>query len=162
MKKLVFLSVLICFFGMCSVSLAYIDKRKDSFDGSIVVSSYNKLETSEGLQLYKIIKKEGIEYSVLISSNAVNKYDMYAKQDADLKIDSELFKAVVLKASIKRNDYSADRINVEICFTPEQIDKMKYARDVRVRVQKEDGGKKVINIPDSVLAEWKQVIATEE
>lgn len=163
MKRIVFLLVLVCLVGVCSDSYAKIHRNVDSFSENIGLSSYNELDSIDSLQFYKIIKKNsGKEYSLLLDSNTRAERQLYSKEDAQIKIGGNIYPLKVIRTEYKKFDYADDSAKVEVEIPQDIIEKLENTEKVSIRFFAEKGYDRTIDVPDSVLAEWKQVIATEK
>lgn len=164
MKKVIALAVMIGFLSINAVSYAYIDRRVDSFDGTVTTYSvWLELCDLAQLTLIKVNKKlEGVHFEIDIATDVLKKYD-FSKDFAEIKINNIIYEMRVLKNQYyKDTDYGLYPISSNVQIPEEAIKPLKSAEKVALRFHRENGHQDVVELPDDVLAEWKEVINTIE
>lgn len=158
MRKIISLLIFTFFVGISLSADAYISERRDDFDDSKHVESYNDVNYLDGIGLKKIItRNKDTQYVISLSSDVKNKEQRYSKKSVKLKMDDDIFEVKVLSSF----QYSENISTCEVEMPVDLVPKLIAAQKVSMRFYRENGLVNTINIPDNVLAEWKEVIATE-
>ena len=151
-------------FGIVSIVNADIRKKIDSFDETRIIRSVNqKIGDLAQFNFTKNIgEKNSINY-LLYASSHLMKNNAYTKDFVEIKIDGEIYKINVTKnIDYKDTDHGLYAISTTAQFTDESIKALKTASKVTLRFHRENGFTDVVQLPDNVLAEWKEVISTEK
>lgn len=163
MIKMLSSLVLGCLIFAGSTSSAQIVCRTDSFDGSEKV--YSVQENVGGvasLSLIKINEKNSIRFQVDVATDRLKKYN-FSKEYAEIKINDAVYKMNIIRTrEYKETDYGLYPIYSRSELSSEAVEALKSAQKVVLRYHRENGYQDLIEVPDSVLVEWKQVIATEK
>lgn len=81
----------------------------------------------------------------------------------EVKIDETIYKANVVETKdYKDLYYGVGDLVCESQLPEEAIEPLKSAEKVALRYHRENGYRDVVELPDDVLAEWKEVINTTE
>ncbi len=164
MKKVVGLLIMLCCLCLSQVSYAEFDKRVDSFDETIRFYSVNQ-DVSDFVQLnfYKSFSKDKNEYyRIYAATHFLKKYD-FSKDYAELKIDGNIYKVDVIKTEdYKYSNNGLYSISLTVEIPNEIIDDLLASNKVSLRFHRENGWEDIVDLPDEVLAEWKQVIEMEK
>lgn len=168
MKRLALL-VFCCILLSIGVCNAEIRRGKvDDFDGSLITSSVNhsigKMDTLTFIKKY--LNSKDI-HNFYVNKNCVYEYQAgYAFEKAQLKIDEKIYELKILKQNTNLASYSFGtaygNISASLDINNELIELIKFSQKVTLRLSDSDGIHDTIEIPNYVLNEWKQVIATEE
>lgn len=166
LKKVALVLLLIMFIGLTVVS-AEIRRGKDEFTNGSIIGSYINVNTSgviDGISLTKTVTSNSSEYTI-IAKNTTLKEFAFAKTFIEIRIDENLtHKIDVEKVSSTRVPSSSVdyRFSVVVPANEQIINELKGAKRVALRFQCVDNFSPVYVLPDNVLAEWKEVIATEK
>lgn len=158
---LTFLCFMVINGNMCN---AYIDRGEDSFDESVkIYSVQQKIGDIAQFNFFKTIEKtEKVHYQIYASSHLMKK-NAFAKDFAEIKIDGSIYKIDVVRTEdYKDTDHGLYAISSTTQLSDEAVEALKSAQKVVLRYHRESGYQDLVEVPDSVLAEWKQVIATEK
>ncbi len=158
--------MLLCFMvfsvGVCS---AEIFQRQDEFTGGNTIrSNYDiKLEEQlEWLSFYKNITKKTIRYGINADLMSFSRNFGLSDKVIRFNIDGD-YTYDLLVLNWQEMKISADYLYMLNYSVPlEAVDKLKNANRVALRFTRNNGFQFVYVLPDEVLAEWKQVIATEK
>lgn len=149
--------------GMTIVD-AKIGRGIDDFDGSVSIASSNSIEADGWLSFRKKISDISIEYFISSSSKTL-RYINFSKEDAEIKIDD----LPIQKIPVKEVSSIPSPMNSQMSFTnvtilvpTELVQQMASAQRLAVRIYKENSPPYVYILPETVLAEWQQVINTEK
>lgn len=159
MKRLIILLLFTFFVGVNLNVYAHISERRDDFDESNHIKSYNDINPFDGIGLKKIVtKNKSVQYIVSLSSDVSNKEQIYSKKNVKIKIDDEIFEIKVLSSF----QYSKSISTCEVELPVELASKLIKAQEVSMRFFRNNGLANTLSIPNSILSEWKQVISTEK
>lgn len=163
MKKIALILALMIL-GTMAVS-AKIGHGTDDFDGSKWTTSGTSLD-SGGKWIGFQRKTNDIEkeYYISFSLKTFN-YIKFSKDAAEIKIDNlPVQKLMVKDASSMPSPLEAKMsfIDVRVVVPIELVQQIGSAQRIAIRIFKENSVPEVYVLPDAVLAEWKQVIATEK
>lgn len=164
MKKVVRLIIMLCCICSFQVTYAEFDKRVDSFDETIRFYSVNQnVNDFVQLNFYKSFSKDRNEYyRIYAATHFLKKYD-FSKDYAELKIDGNIYKVYVIKTEdYKHSNNGLYSISLTVEIPNEIIDDLLASNKVSLRFHRENGWEDIVDLPDKVLNEWKQVIAMEE
>lgn len=87
---------------------------------------------------------------------------MYSKKDVQIKIDNDIFNLKVAEITFNNYGYSRKSISSKVEVSHEVAGKLLTSQKVAMRIYFENGKMHTFDIPENVLAEWKQVIAMEK
>jgi len=159
-------------FGI-AVAHAEITRVKDTFTGGHQIRSYVSVE--KPVQTLSFIKIVGDGFTTYEMSATRRTYDMpemrrmgikeaFAKTNVEVNIDGiSSYSIDIQNLTLKptANSYIFTS-GIKMVISNEISDKIKDAKRIALRFPIEDGTSIVYVLSDSVLAEWKQVIATEK
>lgn len=162
MKKLIAGFLVASLWGGCGSSYAYIDSRINSFDGiRKVYSVQQNIKGLTQLTLVKVIDKEDIYFEISIATDLMKKHD-FSQEYAEVKIDGKIYKMGIIKnVKYKDTDNGLYSIESSAKLPNESLASLKTAKNVVLRFHRENDHQDIVDVPDNVLAEWKQVIATD-
>lgn len=162
--------MVLCFmvisFSVCSAEIR--KGQIDTFDNSFRINSLNhSIGDIEQFNFYKKKNELNVEYSFYIRKECLYEIQFgYIIDKFQIKINDDIYDLKVLKQNTQLNSYSFGHAFGEIIATidvkNELLNEFKNAKNIAVRLTYSDGTNDTANIPDEVLAEWKQVIATEK
>lgn len=149
---------------MSSVAFAHITKRIDQFDESLRIRSVQqKIDNITQFNFTKTIEKSRNIYYQIYASSHLMKKNAFAKDFAEIKIDGNIYKIDVVRIEdYKDTDHGLYAISSTTQLSDEAVEALKSAQKVFLRYHRENGYQDIVEVPDSVLAEWKQVINTEK
>lgn len=163
MKQIVLIFSLVMLLGIGPIS-AEILSGTDDFSQERWYKSSNFIQSDkEWVGLYKVFESNAVRYGILYSEEAMKQIKFSQKQ-ADFKIDESIIKQVdVTKVSFTPTlTTGINRIGINVIAPLDLIEQIKTAKNVSMRFYKENGAPVVLILPEPVLAEWKEVIATEK
>ncbi len=163
MKKLLFCFIVLYFLGTTSTSYAGIYRSTDKFDNSTrIASATANLFPFSNTRIVKIILDDINKYSIIVDKTLddrkIIESNNYADDYAEIKIDDDIYKMKILSAYVSK--YSILYSEAEL--TDELVNKINIAKKVTIRFHKKDSTNDTLNLPDTVLNEWKQVINTKK
>lgn len=163
MKRIIIALMLIVLFGM-TVASAEITRGKDTFTGAIIINSGVHEKTSELKALYfrKIPQLKNVDYQ--IEAVRINfKEFIFSDTFMEIKIDDSPIQELPVKEAKKMSLVRESDIysSITILLPDDIIPQINTAKRIALKFQTA-AGPYVYVLPDSVLAEWKQVIATEK
>lgn len=168
MKRILAL-VLILTFSLQITAFAAISKSKvDSFDNSVTIVSENKnAEIFDSILFSKKIYKEHNEYKALIKIACSYKPEEYFYKIDKLKIKTDdIINELPIEKQYTKLKYINSsifgKVNIDLNLDNSLIDRIRQAKEINIRVVDNHNYDITAKLPDSVLAEWKQVINTEE
>lgn len=165
MKKVVVLLIMLCCLCSFQVSNAQIEKRIDSFDNTIrIFSVQQNIGQMKGqFNFIKIIaKNEAINYQLYASTEIGKKYS-FSNDYAEIKINENIYKIKVLNSEdYNHTDNGLYDISLTVEIPNEIIDDLLASNKVSLRFHRENGWEDIVDLPDEVLNEWKQVIEMEK
>lgn len=165
MKRFMLLLACCVLFGG-GVSNAEISRGTDNFTGGdFIISGVDSNLSSNGkvsnISFCKTISAEKVIYEIFVKSKGLDRFTV-SREDLQMNIDGrETYKII----STNRMDsvIGGDHV-VALDYTVENnvIEKIKDSGRVALKFTQNNGSQFVYVLPDDVLAEWKQVIATEK
>jgi hypothetical protein len=164
-KKVAFVLALVFFIGMATAH-AEITRGVDAFTGGITINSASSTPNHSDLDelvFRKIVNGGQNEYELWASRITSEKF-MFSNAFVEIRVDND----PTIQISVK--DYGviglADGYNklshVTVPLSKEISEKITSASRIAIRFQTATGVPYVYILPDSVLAEWQQVIATDK
>ncbi len=163
LKRIALILSLIMLLGISAVN-AKIGQGVDDFDGSKSVSSSTSIEEDGWLSFSKKTSSTSKEYFISSSLKTL-RYIKFSREDAEIKIDD----LPVQKILVKDVGSMPSPLNSQIAFidvnigVPAEIaQQIVSAKRLAIRIHKENNPPFVYVLPESVLAEWKEVMATEK
>lgn len=162
MRRIAFFLLLIMIMGM-AVASSEIRHGIDNFTGGKRYTSGNYLANQEWIGLRKLIDGNIVTYEALFSEEEL-KNTKFSSNSGEIKIDDNPVDMVVIKdiSSNPTINNGISFIRLTALITVEQVERIKNANRVALKFYKVNGNPAVIVLPDTVLAEWKEVIATEK
>lgn len=163
MKKIILLSLIFILILLPSTQ-AKISEGHDSFTGGEWYKSGNYIDGSnEWIGLYKVISKKNVSYGITFSEETLH-YIKFARETAEIKVDDNSIKQIPITEVSSRPTLTTgiSLIGLTATVPQEQIEKIKIAQKVALKFKQENGTSVTVVLPDSVLAEWQQVINTEK
>ncbi len=164
MKKVALILCLAMLLGIGVVS-AEINRNSDYFSGGVSISSHTTMTYPvDRLSLIKTTGSASTEYSIFAKVTSSKEFSL-VKTFIELKIDDapthsiDIREGSSLQATDNRYMISS---SIKVPLAPEYIDEIKNAKRVALRFQTLGGYTPIYVLPDNVLAEWKEVIATEK
>lgn len=163
MKRIAIIVILIMLSGISVVS-AKIGRGTDSFDGSVSIASSNSTEVDGWLSFRKKTSNTNTEYFISSSLKTLS-YIKFSKEDTEIKInDQPVQKLTVKEVSSMPSplDSPMSFIDVTVLVPNELAQQIASAQRIAIRIHKENSAPYVYVLPDSVLAEWQEVINAEK
>ncbi len=168
MKKITFVLFLIMLWGV-SVASAEINRGQDSFTGYGTIKSciYDEREIVTKVDFKKVLSPDMPTYELSLIGQGHKKIRNFilSNSPTEIKVDENpAYKLSPSNYSIKQVPGSYEKILSQLTFElpVENIDGFKNAKRIALRITMEDGTRYIYVLPAPVLAEWKQVISTEE
>jgi hypothetical protein len=160
LRKIALILSLIMVWGM-AVASAAITRGQDDFSGGATINSgTNGLDHSELKSLYfrKIIDITPIEYEIQATKIASKSF-AFLNSFIEMKTDDNPVRKIVVKESsfMPLAKYS----DIIVSVPNDIVQEIKSAKRIALRFQTA-AGSYVFVLPDTVLAEWQQVINTEK
>jgi uncharacterized protein YeeX (DUF496 family) len=159
LKKVALILLLAMLLGI-GVASAKILTNQDKFTGGTRYTSYNdNLKGVSSIGLHKIIDNQNVNYELNVSAYALPK-ENFSKEYAEIKVGQNL----AIKAEVKavRLLPTLNYMSTDIKISDEAIQQILESERVALKLYVENGTPIVFVLPDNVLAEWKEVIATEK
>ena len=169
MERIVVFLFVAMVLGINTVS-AEIRKTPDNFSGGVILrSNYLTIEDPiKAVGFDKIITPDSIEYELCIAEKMQRKF-MFEDSIVEIKINnSDTYRITIKEADpfpfnnlvLGINDL--DPSGFKATIPDEVINEIETAEHVSFRLRDRSGMPFVFILPDKVLAEWQQVIATEQ
>jgi hypothetical protein len=163
LKKIALILTLAILLGM-AVANAEIRRGTDKFSGGNVIGSYSNIsDTVDSIVLFKIVTPTSVEYAISARKSTVKEY-AFSKTFLELKVDNEISHKIEVQEvlSLPTDKPFINWNSVKAPVSLEIIDQIKNGKRVALRFQVIGGYSPVVVLPDEVLVEWQQVIATEK
>lgn len=165
MKKLALLFICFMFVGGSFCSAEIVENKDNFTGGKLLISNTScKLDMENKLKwfsLYKNINHNNVSYKLKASVTTYDKFTL-SENKAEISLDTGnvFFLEVINRRDIPIDSKHNVAVNYEI--SQEVIQGIRESNRVALRFTQNNGSQFVYVLPDSVLAEWKQVIATKE
>jgi hypothetical protein len=163
LKKIVLILALLMLLGTM-VTSAEITRGKDSFTGAVTINSgvHGNASELESLYFRKIPQLKNVDYQVQATRTTFKDF-IFTDTFMEIKIDDNPVQQLSVKEAKKMSLVRESDIysSVTIVVPPDLIPKINEASRIALRFQTASGSY-VYVLPPTVLAEWKQVIATEK
>ena len=162
LKKIVLILALIML--LTPVASAEVARGIDSFTGGTRVGSYSNVKDAvDSISLVKIISPGLVEYEISAGKRSTKEF-LLSKTFIDIKIDNYTSHSIEIKKVelIPTDSPFVHSSYVDAPISNEIVDEIKTAKRVALRFQTANGHSLVLVLPDTVLAEWKEVINTEK
>lgn len=160
------IALILSFMMLLGITLASaeITRGEDTFTGGKTINSGTSADPSELKSLYfsKTVQVNAVEYEIQ-ATRVTFKSFIFSSTFIELKIDENPVHKMVVKETsmmplVNKNDiYSSITVPVQ----NDIVQEIKDAKRIALRFQTV-AGPYVYVLPDSVLAEWKEVIDTEK
>ncbi len=164
LKKVALILSLFMLLGM-AVASAEITRGEDDFSGSPIINSWTKgMEPSQLKSLYfrKYVNTSPLSYEIEASKITFKDF-IFLGTFLELKIDNNPVQQLPIKEakqmSLVRESDIYSRIIVPV--PKNTIEEIEKANRIALRLQTASGSYVYI-LPDTILAEWKEVINTEK
>ncbi|WP_110955215.1 hypothetical protein [Anaerosinus massiliensis] len=167
MKRILALVLILIFSLQITAFAEVIRKPRDSFENSVTVySEANNVELFNAVGLGKVIYPSSHVYGLIINKSCGYKPGViYQINRFQIKINDQIFDIPINHQyqEVTRGEFAVyGNIFVKVIIWENLIDLIKNANKVTIRVTDSQGFNTTSDFSDTVLAEWKQVINTEE
>lgn len=165
LKRIFLLSIMFLF--LCgSIADAEIIKGKDDFTGGKTCYSTYKFSSDESICFTKIYDKNLENYELEFWKKSLLG-ENYARIPIEIKVDDNPIQKIEVKEinSLPTDPFSRTApvvISNKADISQSIIGDIKDSRRVALKAYKDKYSPVIVVLPDTVLAEWKEVIETEE
>lgn len=164
LKRIVASLMLIMLLGTMVVN-AEISRGRDEFTNGTVIGSYiNVSDVIDSISLTKTVTPNTSEYEIVAKNKTLRDF-AFAKTFIEVKIDDNPTHRIDVKelSSIRvPSSLVTYWFSVKAPANDQIISELKLAKRVALRFQRVDNYSPVYVLPESVLAEWKEVINMEK
>lgn len=159
------ISIVLIFILLLSVGIANagVGKGFDKFTESVTINSnvYGNPHDLRALTFSKILNKNKLIYEIVMENDTYEKF-ILASHSLIMRVNDD---NITLPVKDYRTSTPIDnKINTTLTLDVpnEFIEKIKNANRVALKFTRNDGSTFVYVLPNNILAEWKEVITTEE